>query len=206
MKFARIPAGSFDMGSDSKSAYDQSPVHRVTIGRPFELQTTEVTQAQWVAVMGTNPSHFQGDDRPVERVSWNDAQQFIAKLNERDPGKNYRLPTEAEWEYACRAGTSEARYGEIERIAWYDANSNGQTHPVGTKEPNAWGLYDMLGNIQELCVDERVERTGTWTPALVYKGGNIVGGPLRVRPAARNPARPLELEGGFRVVRERTSR
>ena len=154
MTFVRIPAGSFDMGSDSKRAFDQNPVHRVTISKPFELQTTEVTQAQWTAVMGNNPSHFRGGaDLPVEQVSWNDVAEFIRALNERDPGHNYRLPTEAEWEYACRAGTNETRYDDIDAVAWYDANSDQRTHPVGGKQPNAWGLYDMLGNVWELTAD-----------------------------------------------------
>ncbi len=153
IEFVRIPAGSFDMGSDSERYFDQNPAHRVTISKAFELQTTEVTQAQWVAVMGANPSHFKGDDRPVEQVSWNDVRTFIDKLNAGDPGKNYRLPTEAEWEYACRAGTDTPQYGEVERIAWYHNNSNNETHRVATKQPNAWGLYDMLGNVWELVAD-----------------------------------------------------
>jgi formylglycine-generating enzyme required for sulfatase activity len=117
------------------------------------MQTTEVTQAQWRAVMGNNPSHFKGDDLPVEQVSYEDAQEFIRKLNALDPGKSYRLPTEAEWEYACRAGTTEGRYGDIDAIAWWIKNSDNQTHAVGQKQPNAWGLYDMLGNVWELCAD-----------------------------------------------------
>jgi formylglycine-generating enzyme required for sulfatase activity len=153
LRFVQIPAGSFDMGSDSAKAFDQNPVHQVTITRAFELQTTEVTQAQWVAVMGSNPSHFKGDDLPVDSVSWNDAQEFIGKLNALDPEKNYRLPTEAEWEYACRAGSKDARYGDLDAIAWWTHNSGQQTHAVGQKQPNAWGLYDMLGNVWELCAD-----------------------------------------------------
>ena len=153
MSFVRIPAGSFEMGSDSPRSFDQSPVHHVTISRSLEMQTTEVTQAQWTAVMGNNPSHFKGGQRPVEQVSWNDAQEFIGKLNERDPGKNYRLPTEAEWEYACRAGAKESRYGDPNAVAWWYANSGQQTHEVGQKQPNDWGLYDMLGNVWELCAD-----------------------------------------------------
>ncbi|HEU4886655.1 MAG TPA: formylglycine-generating enzyme family protein [Thermoanaerobaculia bacterium] len=141
------------MGSDSRKAFDQNPVHQVTISRGFELQATEVTQAQWTAVMGSNPSHFRGPRLPVEQVSWNDAQEFIRRLNAHHPGKRYRLPTEAEWEYACRAGTTESRYGDIDAIAWYDANSEQRTHPVGGKAPNRWGLYDMLGNVWELCAD-----------------------------------------------------
>jgi formylglycine-generating enzyme required for sulfatase activity len=153
LRFVQIPAGSFDMGSDSPKAFDQNPVHQVTISHAFELQTTEVTQAQWTAVMGNNPSHFKGDDLPVDSVSWDDAQQFIGKLNELDPGKNYRLPTEAEWEYACRAGTKDPRYGDPDAIAWWHGNSGEQTHAEGQKQPNAWGLYDMIGNVWELCSD-----------------------------------------------------
>jgi len=153
LKFARIPAGQFDMGSNSSTSFDQNPVHQVTISRVFELQKTEVTQAQWTAVMGSNPSHFRGDSLPVEQVSWNDVQEFIRRLNAADRGKNYRLPTESEWEYACRAGSTGSQYGEIDAIAWYDANSEHRTHPVAEKEPNAWGLYDMLGNVWELCAD-----------------------------------------------------
>ena len=153
MRFVRIPAGSFQMGSNNGND-DEKPIHSVTLTKPFYLQTTEVTQGQWRAVMGDNPSRFKkGDDYPVEQVSWNDVQEFLRKLNALDPGKNYRLPTEAEWEYACRAGTTGERYGELDAIAWYRDNSGGQTHPVGEKHPNTWGLYDMLGNVLEWCAD-----------------------------------------------------
>jgi len=151
MSFVHIPDGSFEMGSDANPSSDQSPIHTVTITRPFELQTTEVTQAQWRAVMGSDPAHFPGDDRPVEQVSWTDAQEFIRRLNRLDPGKAYRLPTEAEWEYACRAGTTER--DDLDEGAWVHRNSESQTHPVGLKRPNAWGLYDMIGNVWELCAD-----------------------------------------------------
>ena len=150
MEFARIPAGSFDMGLD---ASDMQPVHRVTISRAFELQVTEVTQAQWRAVMGTNPSQFPGDDRPVERISWQDAQEFVRRLNRLDPGRGYRLPTEAEWEYACRAGSTEQRVDDLDDVAWWHRNSDNQTHPVGLKRANAWGLHDMIGNVWELTAD-----------------------------------------------------
>ncbi len=156
MTFVSIPAGSFMMGSNDGDG-DEKPVHPVEI-RPFRMMTTEVTQKMWVEVMGSNPSNFKGDDLPVEQVSWNDCQDFIKKLNQRDPGKGYRLPSEAEWEYACRAGTTTTyNLGDSEsdlgRGAWHNSNSGSKTHPVGQKTPNTWGLYDLHGNVWELCED-----------------------------------------------------
>jgi formylglycine-generating enzyme required for sulfatase activity len=141
--------------SDAEADKDEKPAHRVTISQPFYLGKYPVTQAQWEAVMGNNPSWFcSHPNQPVECVSWDNAFAFVRKLNEREWGMAYRLPTEAEWEYACRAGTEIPRYHhDIDAIAWYGTNSNGQTHPVGQKLPNAWGLYDMLGNIREWCHD-----------------------------------------------------
>ena len=158
MEFVLIPNGTFMMGahdSDADADKDEKPAHRVTISRPFYLGKYPVTQAQWEEVMGTNPSWFCGyPNQPVEFVSWDNAFAFLRKLNEREWGSAYRLPTEAEWEHACRAGTETPRYHhDIEAIAWYRTNSNGQTHPVGQKLPNAWGLYDMLGNVREWCHD-----------------------------------------------------
>ena len=156
MAFVWVPAGEFRMGSTSAEAdYDEQPVTRVRISRGFWLGKHEVTQSEWQAVTGSNPSAFDecGPDCPVEQVSWNDAQAFISALNGRAVGSRYRLPTEAEWEYAARAGTSGDRYGNLGAIAWYDGNSGGRTHPVGQKAPNAWGLHDMLGNVWEWVQD-----------------------------------------------------
>ncbi|MEP6707051.1 MAG: formylglycine-generating enzyme family protein [Pyrinomonadaceae bacterium] len=147
MEFAYIPAGSFQMGDSNNG-----PIHAVTISQGFYLGKTEVTQAQWVAVMGRNPSHFKGGNLPVEMVSWVDVQGFIRKLNARG-NWTYRLPTEAEWEYAARAGTTGDYAGNVNSMAWFDANSGSKTHTVATKEPNAWGLYDMHGNVWEWTAD-----------------------------------------------------
>jgi formylglycine-generating enzyme required for sulfatase activity len=150
MKLVLIPAGKFMMGEGK----DQ---HEVTISKPFYVGVTEVTQAQYEAVMGTNPSHFKGATNPVETVSWNDATEFCKKLSEKTR-QAVRLPTEAEWEYACRAGTtSRFSFGDEDSAlgdyAWHDDNSDRTTHPVGQKRPNAWGLYDMHGNVEEWCAD-----------------------------------------------------
>jgi len=130
----------------------------VTLTRSFYMGKYPVTQREWAMVMGNNPSDFKGDTRPVENVSWNDCQEFIRKLNAREGTNKYRLPTEAEWEYACRAG-SRIRFcfgdGDhlLSRYAWFDDNSNDETHPVGRLGPNNWGLYDMHGNVWEWCYD-----------------------------------------------------
>ena len=162
MQFVLIPAGTFQMGSTGRDAYDdEKPVHQVTISRAFYLGTYEVTQGQWQAVMGSNsnPSVFKGDlNLPVENVSWDDVQAFIRKLNDREGGTRYRLPTEAEWEYAVRAGSTTAYSfgddaGRLGDYAWYAGNAGTKTHPVGQKRPNAWGLYDMHGNVWEWVQD-----------------------------------------------------
>ena len=167
MEFVRVPAGEFLMGSTSEEAADyERPLTRVRISRAFELGKHEVTQAEWEAVMGSNPSHFDecGGDCPVERVSWDDVQEFIGKLNAAVREVRYRLPTEAEWEYAARAGTSGDRYGgDLDAIAWYEGNNAHRTHPVEQKVPNAFGLHDMLGNVREWVQD----RFG------LYPGGSV---------------------------------
>lgn len=155
LTFVRIPAGSFLLGTDAPEAdADERPAHRVTLTRPFWLSTTEVTQAQWRAVMGSNPSRFQGENLPVECVSWDDAQAFLARLNAREGTTRYRLPTEAEWEWACRAGGPVTdRTGDVAASGWFNPNSGGTPHPVARKAPNARGLHDMLGNVAEWCQD-----------------------------------------------------
>jgi formylglycine-generating enzyme required for sulfatase activity len=162
MKFALIPAGKFSMGSlpDEEGNYDgEGPVHEVTIRKPFYLGIYPVTQQEWQAVMGENPSYFNGDKLPVEQVSWDDVQNFIQKINKKEGTTTCRLPSEAEWEYAARVGTT-TRYSfgddesELDEYGWYDENSNDKTHPVGQKKSNSWGLYDMHGNVWEWVQDE----------------------------------------------------
>ena len=159
MVLVPIPAGEFLMGSpETEPGRKRGEVqHQVTLTKPFLLGVHEVTQGQYEKVMGKNPSRFTGDNNPVERVSWDDAVEFCRKLSEKE-GVEYRLPTEAEWEYACRAGTTTVySFGddvsELGRYGWFSSNSGGTTHPVGGKRPNAWGLYDMHGNVFEWCQD-----------------------------------------------------
>jgi formylglycine-generating enzyme required for sulfatase activity len=154
-----IPAGEFTMGSPESEPdrdSDESPRHPVRIPRAFAMARTEVTQAEWRALMGSSPSDFSscGDDCPVEQVSWNDAREFARRLSEKT-GKHYRLPSEAEWEYACRAGGTDRFCGgdDAGSVAWYDQNSGGKTQRVAQKRPNAFGLYDMSGNVREWTED-----------------------------------------------------
>ena len=160
-KMVKVAGGTFQMGATSEQGSDaendEYPVHSVTLS-DYYIGQTEVTQELWEAVMGSNPSYFKGNDqRPVEAVSWNDCQEFIEKLN-RLTGKNFRLPTEAEWEYAARGGSKSRGYkysgsNDAKVVAWYDDNSGDKTHPVAQKQSNELGLYDMSGNVYEWCSD-----------------------------------------------------
>ena len=199
----RIPGGTFKMGN--AGAEDEKPAHAVTLG-DFYLARTPVTQAQYQAVMGGNPSYFNGEDRPVENVSWEDTKEFCKRLSEQT-NKTYTLPSEAQWEYACRAGTVEMYYsgdseGDLERAGWYVKNSDGQTHPVGKKAPNPFGLYDMHGNVWEWVEDDWHSNYdgapadgGAWVdePRVgdrVGRGGSFGSGAGDCRSAVRLLVRP----------------
>ena len=209
-----IPAGSFDMGGTGS---DEQPVHRVTL-RSFAMGKTEVTQGQWRAVMGTNPSRFSncGDSCPVEGVSWEDVKQFVSRLSAKT-GKTYRLPSEAEWEYACRAGGREEYCGggSVDSVAWHLGNSGQSTHPVAGKRPNAWGLHDMSGNVWEWTEDcwngsyNGAPTDGSaWTAGncsqRVARGGSWDLNPQNLRAAirGRNSTAGRDDDNGFRVARD----
>ncbi|MBF0461068.1 MAG: formylglycine-generating enzyme family protein [Magnetococcales bacterium] len=211
IEFVLIPAGRFQMGTPfgADVSEDEIPQHWVTISQPFYLGRYEVTQAQWESIMGSNPSEFKGADRPVDSVSWDETQIFIGKLNEKAGGAVYRLPTEAEWEYAVRAGTETTRYwGDgaegMDQYAWYGDNAGKKSHPVGQLKPNAWGLYDMLGNVWEWCQDRYSNKTYTKDPVTdpqgpvegagrVMRGGGWNGYAGHLRAAYR-----FELDPGYR--------
>jgi formylglycine-generating enzyme required for sulfatase activity len=162
MKFILAPRDSFMMGSDDSPK--SKPIHKVSFDYDFYISAFEVTQLQWKTLMGNNPSFYDtcGDNCPVENVSWNDVQDFISKLNQSQNTYRFRLPTESEWEYSCRAGKLSNLIDSIDSFAWYEKNSGEKTHPVGMKLPNAWGLYDMYGNVQEWVQDTfSLSYTGT---------------------------------------------
>jgi len=244
MSFVKIPAGTFTMGSpDGETEYpigsgvtpdaelgqgtDETP-YQVTLTQDYYIQTTEVTQGQWQAVMGSNPSSFSscGDDCPVERVSWNDIQTFLSTLNGMGQG-TYRLPTEAEWEYAARSGSTTAfPNGDIttttcsydtnlDSLGWYCYNSGNVTHPVAQKRANAWGLYDMHGNVAEYCddwyaayptdpVSDPAGADADNGPGKVHRGGGWGSWVPTCRSAKRYArlSHLVDYATGFRLVRE----
>ena len=218
MQFVRITPGEFMMGcsaGDKDCPAPEKPARRVRITRGFEIGRYEVTQAEWQAVMGSNPSHFLGDNLPVDQVSWNDVQQFIEKMNARNDGYRYRLPTEAEWEYAARAGSTTATAGELDKVAWVAENSQKTPHPVGQKQPNAWGLYDMIGNMSEWVQDWwKLDYYSTGPtddppgPATgshrVLRGGSWSATPLQARVSYRIQMETSEGNAtmGFRCARD----
>ncbi|VVB96913.1 Hercynine oxygenase [uncultured archaeon] len=168
MEFVQVPAGEFEMGlpieTESKNNFEK-PLHHVKISKSFLMSKYEVTQKQWRDIMGRNPAYFkvpasfEGDDRPIMMVSWKEVNEFVDMINKKEGTGKYRLPTEAEWEYAARAGTTTIySFGDdakaIGDYAWYNENSNGMIHPVGQKNPNPWGLYDIHGNVEEWVQDE----------------------------------------------------
>ena len=205
-----IPPGRFLMGSaeSEKGRYDdEGPQHEATVAEGFWLFDTPCTQALWEAVMGNNPSKFKGDSRPVEQVNWQQASEFVAKLSEVS-GLPLRLPSETQWEYACRAGSEAATYAgdfdpgdpatqqELQQIAWYDANAGEETHDVGERRPNPWGLYDMLGNVLEWCQDtwcaryDQARQEDNSSASRVIRGGSWDYSALNVRAAYRNGIHP----------------
>ena len=195
----------------------EHPAHRVMLTQPFYLGRYDVTQDQYQAVIGTNPSSFIGKNNPVDQVSWEDAQAFCKKLNDQTKA-NARLPTEAEWEYACRAGTTTRFYfndsdSDLDRVAWYSKNSKGTTHPVGLKEPNNFGLNDMHGNVSQWCQDlwdanfyAKSPSANPQGPALggtrLVRGGAWCYDPIFCRSAFRSAKNPTtrDYHLGFRVA------
>ena len=210
-----IPPGKFWMGSpeDEEGRYpDEGPRHEETIASGFWMFDTPCTQTLWEAVMGENPSEFKGPDRPVERVSWDQCQEFLKRLNARCTGLELKLPSETQWEYACRAGTKTPRYREdLNEIAWYRENSQGETHSVGQLVPNDWGLYDTLGNVCEWCEDVWTDDYNTKKDAAasahrVIRGGSWSDDARVVRTAYRYHYEPSYRDSylGFRCAEFRT--
>ena len=203
---------------DEYCEWDENP-HTVRITKAFEIGKYELTSAQWEAVMGANPSNFSGPNRPVEQVTWNEVQVFLARITARNDGYRYRLPTEAEWEYAARAGSTKDYFAPIEEIAWYEVNAGEQDHTVGLLKPNAWGLYDMQGNVLEWVQDWYSENYYASSPEVdpegsatgesrVVRGGAWDLGRASQRVSYRASFEPENFMHviGFRVVREPVSR
>jgi formylglycine-generating enzyme required for sulfatase activity len=223
MEFVLIPAGGFLFGKFSptcapgehlarcqqQALRDSRPGRQVSFPAPFYLGKFEVTQQQWERVMGSNPSHFRkpgGGGRPVENVAWNQVQQFLRRLNSIERTHHYRLPSEAEWEYAARATEQTDRpAGKLDEIAWHGNNSASETRAVGQKRPNAWGLHDMLGNVWEWVQDAYAPETGASRQSgkqHVLKGGSFQSHEknLQFSSHAGGPGDPLAI--GFRVLME----
>jgi formylglycine-generating enzyme required for sulfatase activity len=182
IEFLLIPGGRFMMGDTFGDGFENElPVHEVELS-PVYIAKYPVTQGQWLRVMPTNPAAFEGEERPVEQVSWTDVQTFLQKLADLNQARHpYRLPTEAEWEYAARSGGRAEKYAggdQVESLAWFDENSDGETHPVGLKRPNGLGLYDMSGNVWEWCQD--LFDGNAYTKHSVKKPVITAGGPDRV--------------------------
>lgn len=215
IEFVLIPGGEFRI-YQNKHSYE---IAINVVIEPFYLGKYLVTQKEWKSVMGNDPSCFEGDDRPVECVSWNDVQEFVRKLNTKEGTDKYRLPTEAEWEYACRAGTTTRYYfgdadSKLGDYAWYYGNSEHETHPVGQKKPNSWGLYDMHGNVWEWCqnrynenYEDALAYASTWEDIVVsspvLRGGAWVSYPKKCRSAYRITFHPNygHYSLGFRLLR-----
>ena len=208
VSFTMIPVegGTFTIGATSEMENpcdDEKPTHQVTLSSYYYIGETEVTQALWEAVMGSNPSEFKGDDLPVEKVSWKDCQTFISKLNALT-GKYFRLPTEAEWEFAARGGnqsrhTQYSGSSRIDDVAWYDGNSGDKPHPVKTKQPNELGIYDMTGNVWEWCLDwygsyssyAQTDPTGVGSGSKrVFRGGSFASDSRYCRSSCRYSSTP----------------
>jgi len=216
MKFLYVPPGEFRMGSDpaEPGRHDDETAHDVKITRGFWIAATEVTQAQWQKVMGLNRAEPKGENLPASRLSWPQAVEFCQKLSQAE-GRTYRLPTEAQWEYACRSGAAEPYSGgKLEEVAWHMDNSGEAPHEVAGKKPNAWGLHDMHGNAAEWCRDlyqrdlgpaQAVDPAGPGEGnARVVRGGSWGHFARACRSAARasfNPAYPLD-RIGLRVIIE----
>jgi formylglycine-generating enzyme required for sulfatase activity len=231
MEMVLIPAGSFMMGDAAGEACER-PVHKVTITKPFYIGKYLVTPEQWESVMGNNPSEFKGPKNPVENVNYKDCQAFLKKLEEKfgPTGAKFSLPTEAQWEYACRAGTTTRYYfgdseKDLDQYAWFAGHADRRTHPVGEKKPNAWGLYDMHGSVSQWCADcygedyykaspandptgpadkasAANDPTGSTGRPRVYRGGGYVDEASDCR-AARRGKQSAHIPGsflGFRVV------
>lgn len=219
MKLKLIQPGTFRMGNPENEPgheVDETPACEVTLTKPFYIGIYEVTQEQWHSVMGNNPSKFVSPHRPVEEVSWKDTQEFLKRLSEKEKAE-YRLPTEAEWEYACRAGSKTNYYwGDVwsDEYGWCDRNSGGKSQEVGMKRPNAWGIFDMSGNVYEWCQDlydkypptsKRVDPKGALNSEYrVLRGGGWFVQLQKCRSANRANRPPTDKRGyvGFRVVRE----